>query len=357
MDTKKGFIRDFLEQGAVISTPQKKIWLAWGTTTRHKSPPESVYPVLFCSDFFLEESHPWLTFEYYQELFISEFIHLLLPHASTKLTHGWHNPYKAFFRTSIDHIRKKILLEELQKAVPFIYEISTTPMTVNQMSTSLIKACQFMEKFPLNLYGMWNKNEGFLGLTPEILISITAHNRKWKLSSYALAGTNDAHADGFLSMTYSKNQLEHNIVRNEIVSALSHLGKIHVGELEEVALPSLRHFKTSICVEIESPPSIEELIRLLHPTPALGAYPRLNGTPWLKYYQTLLDRKRYGSPVGYTLGPDKEANIYVAIRNVQWTPSEMRIAAGCGIVAGSRFEDEWYEVNLKIKSIKQALDL
>ena len=357
MGTHKGFIRNFLEQGAVISTPQKKIWLGWGTTTKHKLPPESLYPVIFCSDFFLAETHPWHTFEYYLELSISEFLDLLHPHALPKLTHGWHNPYKAFFRTSIDLIRKKILLEELQKAVPFIYEISPTPMTANQLAISLIKASQIMEKYPLNLYGMWNKNEGFLGLTPEILFSITAHNSKWKLYSYALAGTNDAQADGFLSMSYSKNQHEHNIVRDEIISALSQLGKIHVGELEEVALPFLRHFKTSIGVEIEHPPSIEELIHQLHPTSALGAYPRLNGIPWLKYYQTLLDRKRYGSPVGYTLGPDKESNIYVAIRNVQWTPSEMRIAAGCGIVAGSRFEDEWYEVNLKIKSIKQALDL
>lgn len=357
MHIQKGFIRDLLREGAVISSPNKHIWIAWGKVCRHKSPPTSKYPVLFCADFFLEDPLPWHTFEHYLELSIPEFIELLLPYAGPKLSRLWHNPYKAFFRSTLDDLRKKILLEQLQKAVPYIYQISPTSMSISQLAASLIQACHLLEQFPFYMYGMWNSQEGFLGLTPELLFSITCQDKTWSLQSYALAGTAELNMHDKRASSFYKNQHEHSIVRDEISAALSSYGPLRVEKLEEVVLPSLRHFKTSISCMTHQPPPLESILHKLHPTSALGAYPRERGITWLREYQKMVNRKRYGAPVGYTLGSDKESHMYVAIRNVQWTPSQMRIAAGCGIVAGSRFDDEWYEVNLKLKSIKQALAL
>jgi menaquinone-specific isochorismate synthase len=354
--SKKAFIKEFLRQGAIVSTSQKKILLGWGNIIKSSVLPNTNRPAFYFADYFLNDD-PWHTFENNLEVTVGDFIEWLLPYATPTLSRYWHTPYKDFFRNVLDDIRKRILLQELDKAVPFIYEISPTKMTANQLAASLVQASQRMQKYPLYLYGIWQQHEGILGLTPEILFSVKSYEEKWLLHTFALAGTKDASQNSNSIMHDFKTQLEHEIVLEGIVSSLSGLGKISIGNKEYLALPYLVHLKTPIFIELDTSPQISSIISELHPTPALGAYPRIKGIQWLKHYQTLIDRKQYGAPVGYALGVNSEAHFYVAIRNVQWRPHEMRIAAGCGIVMGSRFEDEWYEVNLKIKSIKQALAL
>ncbi|HEY4831978.1 MAG TPA: chorismate-binding protein, partial [Waddliaceae bacterium] len=95
-----------------------------------------------------------------------------------------------------------------------------------------------------------------------------------------------------------------------------------------------------------------EVVEMLHPTPALGAFPRILGKTWLMDYQTKMNRGRYGAPVGYYYPSKEEGECFVAIRNVQWVGPEAQIGAGCGIVAQSVFEQEWDEIQLKIQSIK-----
>ena len=92
----------------------------------------------------------------------------------------------------------------------------------------------------------------------------------------------------------------------------------------------------------------------MHPTPALGAFPRRPGMEWLKEYQQKIDRRRFGAPVGYAI-EDAQAKCYVAIRNVQWTKNQMLLAAGCGIVATSQYDAEWAEIKLKLQAIKEML--
>jgi isochorismate synthase EntC len=349
-------MREFLHQGAIISSSNNKVLLGWGKQVKYENPRALSQPIFYFSNFFLTENRPWHLFENNLELSTHEFIELLQPYAQPKLSRIWHNPYKELFRKTIDDIRRRIYLEELQKAVPFIYDISPTSMTQSQLAASLIQASQLLTRHPLNLYGLWQKHEGILGLTPEVLCSINRDKNKWRVDSFALAGTRDKQSMSSTMKTDPKIWKEHDIVREGIISSLSPFGKTTTGDLEEVSLPTLSHLKTRISLETEEPPHIPLIINQLHPTPALGAFPRLPGMAWLRHYQTLIDRKKFGAPVGYQL-TTHETRFYVAIRNVQWTAKEMHMGAGCGIVLGSRFEDEWYEVHLKIKSIKEALAL
>jgi menaquinone-specific isochorismate synthase len=102
--------------------------------------------------------------------------------------------------------------------------------------------------------------------------------------------------------------------------------------------------------------SFDAIVKALHPTPALGALPRIPGQQWLQEQDVNLPRYRYGAPVAIQEA-NKKTTCAVAIRNVQWDNNWMGLGAGCGVVLGSQFENEWNELQLKIASIKKTLNL
>ena len=72
----------------------------------------------------------------------------------------------------------------------------------------------------------------------------------------------------------------------------------------------------------------DELVRRLHPTPALGAFPFNEGKKWLEAFEMHTPRQFYGAPVGFHHPGLGLSPCFVAIRNVQWNSSGMRIGAG-----------------------------
>jgi menaquinone-specific isochorismate synthase len=108
-------------------------------------------------------------------------------------------------------------------------------------------------------------------------------------------------------------------------------------------------------VKLQQAVTTDQVTQLIHPTPALGAYPRVEGMKWLREFDREMPRERFGAPVGYTR--KGESTCYVAIRNVQWKDFQLKLGAGCGIVPASQFESEWNEILLKLKSIKNILAL
>ena len=95
-------------------------------------------------------------------------------------------------------------------------------------------------------------------------------------------------------------------------------------------------------VILEQPIDFKAATTALHPTPALGAFPKEAGFTWLENYNQQMPRGRYGAPVGCLL--NNQATCIVAIRNVQWKGSQAKIGAGCGIVKESVLENEWNEI-------------
>ena len=94
------------------------------------------------------------------------------------------------------------------------------------------------------------------------------------------------------------------------------------------------------------------MARRLHPTPALGAYPRGEaGTSWLASLDPAGERRRFGAPFGLRW-PSGAGRCVVAIRGLQYHHGRLEIWAGCGVVPQSRYEDEWQEVLDKIQSVR-----
>jgi isochorismate synthase EntC len=215
---------------------------------------------------------------------------------------------------------------------------------------------------PGYLYGLWNSRTGILGCSPERLCTYTTESNI--LTTEAVAGTmtlSRYHARDLLQD--EKAMREHGLVIDDLRERLSQLGPVTAGETSEYQITELVHLRTPLQVSLQSgATSMMEMVRYLHPTAALGVYPRnVAGYHWLETCDQHLPRWRFGAPFGiYQSFPAIGQSGYsflVAIRNVQWQDTDVRINAGCGVIASSRLDDEWAECLSKIEAIKNLLDL
>ncbi|MBA3815287.1 MAG: chorismate-binding protein [Parachlamydiaceae bacterium] len=362
MDNEYLVIKQWLINGAIISLSPGRLLLGWGERSHFASAKEaSQRSSFYFPDFFLKEKYPWFQYENTQEIEAENLLRLLcaeettleatLSHSSRSYT--WENNFNPLFCRTFNDLKQKMTAGELVKAVPFIFETSTSSMTASQLIQSICNSLKYMSKHPAYLYGFWDQTEGMLGLTPEILFR-SKEGRQ--LETMACAGTCGKEVDIQQFFKDPKEAKEHQWVVQGINNALKNFGTVHIGERQILSLPTLNHLITSISVELHSALNFDKIVSALHPTPALGAFPRLAGMRWLESYQQHINRRRFGAPVAY-LKEDGVTACYVAIRNVQWDQAGMLIGAGCGIVATSQMDSEWKEINLKLKAIKEMLRL
>jgi menaquinone-specific isochorismate synthase len=347
-------IKQWLLNGAVISFMPGRLLVGWGrrdVMIKHADQNISFY----FPDFFLKHPQPWFQYEYTKEIPVDDLLQLLSREVQDycSVAYTWTNNYKSLFYRTFDELKQQMAAHELDKAVPFVFESTQGAMSTYQLKQSLYSLLKYIREYPVYIYGFWNQSEGMLGLTPEILFRYNGDNQ---LQTMACAGTcrHGDNIDNFLSDT--KQASEHQCVIQGINETLASFGKVHIGTRQLLSLPNLNHLVTPISVNLYDQPVFDKIVKALHPTPALGAFPRIPGMQWLKSYQRYIQRERFGAPAGF-LTHEGSAACYVAIRNVQWNQARMYIGAGCGIVPASQCESEWAEINLKLKATKDMLGL
>lgn len=336
----------FLDCGAIIDSGNDTCILGWGERTWMEKPTDEIS--FYFPDFFLQSKKPWFTHEFTTEIKKDELLELLT--IDNKISHTsitWINIAKPKFQNAFEDLQTKFQSNILQKAVPYIFEESSGNLNLLQSLRSLLI---YTKKYPVFAYGFWSNDEGMLGATPELLFQISDN----QLETVACAGTcTIEEADEIL---HDQKQLhEHNLVVEGIRESLSTLGQFKKGELRVQKYTKLCHLITPITVQLDTPVSADQVTQLLHPTPALGAYPRQEGMRWLSAFNQVMPRDRFGAPVGYSY--KGKSTCYVAIRNIQWKGYHLKLGAGCGIVPASQCESEWNEILLKIKSIKDILSV
>lgn len=170
----------------------------------------------------------------------------------------------------------------------------------------------------------------------------------------ALAGTwghekNFAH----VSDVDMKTREEHEFVINDI---RERLGQIVVGETHILNLPTLSHLKTQIHQDCHSQKDCLAAIEKLHPTAALGIYPRKPEMAFqFSQFPVQKERGFFGAPFG-VIGADF-AQVIVGIRGLIWSDKRLNIFVGCGVTAQSELEAEWQELQTKKKAICEAFSL
>ena len=199
----------------------------------------------------------------------------------------------------------------------------------------------------------------FLGATPERLLQRDG----LQVRTEAVAGTRprgDSEADdarlALELMESEKDQREHAFVRDAVVRTLGRFAR-HVGidhAAQEMALPGKRHLHSRIRATLRPGTATLDLLRAMHPTPAVGGTPTADAVRWIRHAETF-DRGWYAGPVGW-IGADA-AEFAVAIRSGLVAGRTLALYSGAGIVEGSEPAAEWAEIETKLAGFAAVLGL
>lgn len=339
-------------QGGVMSLGSDLFYCGWGEGQWLADPSQESISLYF-PDFFLKDQTPWLCFPQ-SKLLNAEQLLTQLKYLEQEIPSlEWSSPSFAFFEKGYKELQQLFGQSKLKKGVPYTFEVSFQKMTLGKIRYIVQALLKKTSHFPIKIYGFWTENEGMLGGTPETLF--TYNLKQSELKTMACAGTSRCPKTNL--MESPKDLHEHQIVIEGIVQSLNHFGNVDVRQTEIIQVPHLAHLSTPIQVSLKAAPSFKTFVEALHPTPALGAFPRKEGNQWLLDLEKETPRKRYGAPVGFWDPLKQEGSSYVAIRNMQWDQQQCQIGAGCGVVEQSLLDQEWEEIKLKMNAIKKMLDL
>jgi len=200
----------------------------------------------------------------------------------------------------------------------------------------------------------------FIGATPERLLQA----KDGRVQTMALAGSAPRGATpeedtqlGIELVHSAKNIEEHAIVVNMVREALErHSEKVWVAAAPQLLrLKNIQHLETPIIGQLSQGDSALEVIKDLHPTPAVGGFPREAALETIRAIEGL-DRGWYAGPVGW-LDASGNGEFAVALRSALVEKEHATLFAGCGIVADSQPESEYAESCLKLKVMLRGLGI
>ena len=199
------------------------------------------------------------------------------------------------------------------------------------------------------VYAHGNGQHTFLGATPERLVRKLGR----QIHVDALAGTAWA---GSPALADTKNRHEQSLVVRAVVDALTPLSEAppDVGPLEEHPAGHLQHWRSRISASALDECTLFDLVRALHPTPAVGGFPCEAARHWLLAH----DEQRHGWYSGGfgILTPEGDGEFSVALRSALIDGKRATLQAGAGIVAGSNPEQELAETEAKLGTLLTALE-
>ena len=198
------------------------------------------------------------------------------------------------------------------------------------------------------IYAHSNGQQTFLGATPERLVSLQGD----QISADALAGTA---WPGSTELAGQKNLHEQSLVVRAVCAALTPLctQPPQISQAEEHHAGHLRHLRSQITATAHPGTTLFDLIRALHPTPAVGGFPVPAALDWLSTH----DEQRPGWYSGGfgILTPDGNGEFSVALRSALLDGNTAELQAGAGIVAGSDPQQELAETEAKLGTLLAAL--
>jgi len=341
-------MRDFLKAGGFLGHRPGRILLFHGPFTRAPTPPPD-RPALYAPDFFLHEASPWHVPDRCEDLPLAELENRLGAAPAPPPNLEWREPDRDAYSAVFESLHRQIESGWLVKAVPVVFATAHCPEPGRSLLPHLIRRASTAGDTSVP-FGVWDAAGGLVGATPEVLFELAGDG---VVHSMALAGT-AASDDTTDRLTASKERAEHRIVLDEVVSSLSGFGRVEHGRTETVSYPHLAHLRTRITLHANRPAPFDDLVRALHPTPALGGAPRDRSLAWLTDQDRNVDRQRFGAPFGYAAG-DGTGRCVVAIRCIQWSDDVVRVGAGAGVVAESRLDHEWAELTQKRDAVRRML--
>jgi isochorismate synthase len=247
----------------------------------------------------------------------------------------------------VERIRDKILEGVFEKVVAARHCV--VELEAGASSLDVLKRLE--QRFPgCTRFALWREDATFLGATPELLVS----RRGPAVLSEALAGST-AHGEAARMMASAKEREEHQLVVRAILGALEpfceSLRSAPEPSLRE--LPNVLHMQTPVEGYLREPIHVLELVRALHPTPAVGGVPTEEAIRWITEHEPLT-RGWYSAPVGWA-DASGDGEFVVALRSGLLRDGKAWVYAGAGIMGDSDPDAEYVETELKMQALLGAL--
>jgi salicylate biosynthesis isochorismate synthase len=195
----------------------------------------------------------------------------------------------------------------------------------------------------------------FLGATPERLVGRTGSEvRTEALAGTVPAGSPQREARLLASL---KDSAEHAYVVRAILEALEPLcERLEYPETPRIQrLRHVVHLQTPFVGRLREPVHILELVRRLHPTPAVGGWPTGSALDWIAREEPG-SRGWYAAPVGW-FDDRGDGEFGVALRSGLLHGDRAYLYAGAGIVRDSDPAAEFAETEVKLQTMLDALGL
>lgn len=144
----------------------------------------------------------------------------------------------------------------------------------------------------------------------------------------------------------SKLRHEQQLVVDGVAAALLPIiaDKPDIGPTKILKLDRIQHLVTPIVGRLRTGIGDSEILKALHPTPAVGGTPREPAVDIIAELEPF-DRGWYSGPIGIIAG--HQAEFAVGIRSLLIRDKSISVFAGAGIVAGSDPDAEWQEIESK----------
>ena len=203
--------------------------------------------------------------------------------------------------------------------------------------------------------------DGLVGATPELLVRL----EKGLVTSRVLAGTirrtGDDEHDLALAASLarsSKDLEEHEYAVRSVADALApHCSSINVPESPFVLhLSNVMHLATDVAGVLTDGATSLALAASLHPSAAVCGTPTRVADAVIDELEQM-DRGRYAGPVGW-MDAAGDGEWGIALRCGAYNradPGQIRLFAGCGVVAGSDPDSELAESDAKFVPMRDAL--
>lgn len=197
--------------------------------------------------------------------------------------------------------------------------------------------------------GMW------MGATPEQLMKV----KDFEIHTVALAGTKLNKGKEEVSWK-QKEKDEQQLVTDFILENLkSHVSEEVVSSPYTICAGNLLHIKTDISAKLNEESTLKDVLKILHPTPAVCGYPKVIAKDFILEHEGY-NREYYAGFLGefnrnYTTGRVESSDLYVNLRCMKIKENKAHLYIGCGITKDSEPEKEFLETVNKSMTMKKIL--
>ena len=267
------------------------------------------------------------------------------------------------YHIDFSNFHSNLLNGEFQKIV--LSRCVQEPRKEEQLPMTLFqKACELYPRMFISLVytpqsGMW------LMATPEILLE--GGGSDWH--TIALAGTMKLEGE-LLSFDSppvkgearlsdiawtTKNIQEQRYVATYLMECLEHFSSQITEEGPYTArAANLVHLRSDFNFVLEDTRRIGELIRALHPTPAVCGLPKQQTFDFIRRNES--QSRRYYSGFSGPFNPEEDTHLFVSLRCMQILDDCYCLYAGGGLLRDSEEDQEWEETEAKLETMRSLLE-